>query len=50
MYVDVDNMKHLDSGDGTKYRVAEIILPQKAYKGGGGFFEMLTLAPKHIKV
>ena len=35
VYVDVDDMKHLASGHGQKHRVDEIILPQKAYKGGG---------------
>ena len=35
VYIDVDDMKHLASGQGRKHRVDEIILPQKAYKGGG---------------
>ena len=35
VYVDVDDMKHLSAGHGIKQRVDEIILPQKAYKGGG---------------
>jgi len=34
VYVDVDDMKHLADGRGSKHRVDEIILPQKAYKGG----------------
>ena len=34
MYIDVDDMMHLASGQGKMLRVDEIILPQKAYKGG----------------
>ena len=37
VYIDVDDMKHLAEGHGSKHRVEEIILPQKAYKGGRFF-------------
>ena len=56
VYVDVDDMKHLASGHGQKHRVDEIILPQKAYKGGGSenwtdiWTPLIQNSINHIKV